>query len=239
MNKLFEKTKFDVGLTPQSLASTNATGSFFPMKDFHGAAFVLSVAAMAKTKTAVMQIYQATNAAAGSAKVITDAAATITANTLVSELTIALASVANTETITINGLVFTAHTDTTTKSTRTFSISGNDTADGDELASCINDPDYGVPGITASNDTGTITLTSTETGKTAITAASSDATFTVATTKAFAYVEIDNMTLDHAGDFDHVAAKVTTDSTQVVSVALLRGPGREAISQAAGASASV
>jgi hypothetical protein len=69
-----------------------------------------------------------------------------------------LASVTNGQTVVINGTVFTAHTNTTTKSTRNFSISGSDTADGDELCALINDSVYGLKGFVATNASGTITL---------------------------------------------------------------------------------
>lgn len=69
-----------------------------------------------------------------------------------------MASVTNGQTIIINGIVFTAHTNTTTKSTRNFSIAGTDTQDADELCSIINDPVYGLVGFTATNSTGTVTL---------------------------------------------------------------------------------
>jgi hypothetical protein len=76
----------------------------------------------------------------------------------VSDRKFTMASVTNGTTIIINGIVFTAHTSTTTKSTRNFSIAGTDTQDGDELCSIINDPIYGLVGFTATNSTGTITL---------------------------------------------------------------------------------
>jgi hypothetical protein len=69
-----------------------------------------------------------------------------------------LASVTAAQTIIINGIVFTAHGTVTTKSTRTFSISGSDSADADELVACINDPIYGIRGMNAVNVSGTITL---------------------------------------------------------------------------------
>jgi len=71
---------------------------------------------------------------------------------------ITLVTVTNGTTVVINGITFTAHTNTTTKSTRTFSISGDDTADCVELAACINDKTYGLSGFTATPSTNTITL---------------------------------------------------------------------------------
>ncbi len=238
MHKMYEGFKVDVGLQPISLASTNATGAYYSLADFRRLLAVLDIASMVAGGTAKLEVFQATNAAAGSAQLITGATATITANTLVSELTIALASVTNGQTITINGLLFTAHTDTTTVASRQFSIAGTNTQDGDELVTCINDPTYGVPGVTATNSSGTLTLVSTNPGAVTITASSAAGTVTIATTKAQAYVEVDGLTLEDG--FTHVACKVTTAAATVLCGAvLLRGGNRQAITQAVGASASV
>ena len=237
-NKLYEGMKIDIGLKPTSLASTNATGEYFSLADYRKAIAVLQVAAMAITKTAKIEVFQATNAAAGSAALLAGATATITANVNAASVTLALATVLNTHTIVINGLTFLAHTDTTVLASRRFCISGDDSADGDELASCINDATYGVPGVTAVNVTGTITLTSTVPGAVVITAAQGvGATITVATLMAEAYVEVDALTL--SAGFTHVACKVTTDATIVAGATLLRGGQKVGITQKVGASASV
>ena len=168
------------------------------------------------------------------------ATGTITANTNVTSLTLALATVLNTHTVIINGLTFTAHTDTTTVASRQFSIAGNDTQDADELCVCLNDATYGIAalGLTATNNAGTVTIVSTVPGATVITAAQGvGATITVATLSAQAYVELDALTLSDG--FTHVACKVTTTSAQVVSAILLRGGQRKEITQKVGASASV
>jgi hypothetical protein len=237
MNKNYESLKIDIGLVSQALNDTNATGKYHHLKDYRSVLAVLSGGAMAKTKTTKLEVYQAKDAAGTSAKLVTGAAGTITANTLVTELTITLATVLNTETITINDLVFTAHTDTTAAASRQFSIAGTDTQDAAELVTCINDPTYGVPGVTATNAGAVITLVSTDPGATLITAASTDATFTVATTKAQAYVEVESLTLE--ADFTHVACKITTTANSNVAAVLLRGDARKGITQKASASASV
>jgi hypothetical protein len=237
MNKNYESLKIDIGLVSQALNDTNATGKYHHLKDYRSVLAVLSGGAMAKTKTTKLEVYQAKDAAGTSAKLVTGAAGTITANTLVTELTITLATVLNTETITINDLVFTAHTDTTAAASRQFSIAGTDTQDAAELVTCINDPTYGVPGVTATNAGAVITLVSTDPGATLITAASTDATFTVATTKAQAYVEVESLTLE--ADFTHVACKITTTANSNVAAVLLRGDARKGITQKVGASASV
>jgi len=239
MNALYEGAQISIGLAPVAINNNNATGPYYSMKNFRRALFILGGGAMAATKTSILALYQATNAAAGSAKAITDASATITANEDVTELTITLASVLADETIVVNGLTFTAHATVTTVADREFSISGDDTADAAALVTCINDSVYGCPGVTATSALGVVTLVSTDPGAVAITAASEDATFVVATTKAVAYVEVDHMALDHALGFTHVAAKVTTTANTVVSVTLLRGDPREGITQVVGASAAV
>ncbi|MEE9598158.1 MAG: hypothetical protein V3V96_15410 [Acidiferrobacterales bacterium] len=72
--------------------------------------------------------------------------------------TLALSTVTAGQTIILNGLTFTAHADTTTTANQEFDISGNDSADGDELVTVINDSTDGAPGITASNAAGTVTI---------------------------------------------------------------------------------
>jgi len=100
----------------------------------------------------------------------------------IEEMTVTLATVLADETITINGLTFTAHVDTTTPANREFDISGDDTADAGELVTCINDPTYGVPGVTASNAGAVITLVAANPGRDAIVVTSGHDTFGIAYT---------------------------------------------------------
>jgi len=60
-----------------------------------------------------------------------------------------------TDPVTGDDYVFTAHTDTTTAANREFSISGTDAQDAAELVACINDGDYGVPNVTATQGAAT------------------------------------------------------------------------------------
>lgn len=62
------------------------------------------------------------------------------------------------EQIKINGFIFTAKLETD-KTKRQFDVTGEDHDDAVELASCINDPLYGVPSVTASVSNSIITLT--------------------------------------------------------------------------------
>ena len=235
MQRIYERAKIDVGLVGQTINNSNATGNYYAAKKFRRALGILQVGALAATKTAKLEIMEATDVAGTGAQLITGATATITANTNVTELTIALATFLAASTIVINGLTFTAHATTTTVANREFSISGNDTADGDALVTCINDATYGVPGVTASNNAGTVTLVATDPGATLITASSAGAA-TIATTKAQAYVEVDGLQL--SSGFTHIGCKVTSTGNGICAVTLLRTEERDVIVQKVGASAA-
>lgn len=77
---------------------------------------------------------------------------------------ITLASFANGDTIVIEGVTFTGHTDTTTPADREFSIFGTDTADATELIGLINNATYGVTGVTATSALGVVSLSRATTG---------------------------------------------------------------------------
>jgi hypothetical protein len=244
--RINEEVKIDIGLVSQALNNTNATGEYFPVKDYGSLCAILNGGAMAATKTSKIELLQATDALGTGAKGIPTTAlqaalATITANALVTEATITLATFLATGTITINGLVFTAHATVTTKASRQFSIAGTDTQDAVELISCINDPTYGVPGVTASNVAGAVTLKSTIPGQTLITITSSpgDTTDVKATVKAQAFVEINTKQLDKKNHFVYIAAKVTTTANSNVAVVMLRGNARTTPVQKVGASAAI
>lgn len=237
MHTLYESAKFDVAVVPQTLNNSNVTGKYFRTRDYRRALAVLQVGALAATKTAKIELFEAKDAAGTSAQLLTGATATITANAAVTEMTIALATVLATEAVTINGVTFTAHATTTTAANREFSISGNDTADAAELATLINDATYGVSGVTATAATGTITLKATDPGEATITASSAAATFTIATTQAAAYVEVNGISL--SDDYTHIAAKVTSTGNGGVAALLMRGEPRGNVTQYVGASAAV
>ncbi|GAI07193.1 unnamed protein product, partial [marine sediment metagenome] len=159
---------------------------------------------------------------------------TITSNTLCSHLQVTLATVLTGETITINGLLFTAHGTVTDIPNRQFSIATGDTEAAVEFCLCVNNATYGVPGVLAESSAGVVQLTSESPGETLITAVSTDATFTVVTVEAQSYVEIDPLILDST--FTHLACKVTSTATGHVAVILIRGKYVKAIAQKVGAS---
>jgi hypothetical protein len=224
-----ERVKVDLGLAPAALNNTNATGGYFAMRDFSRALAVLEVSTMAATETAKVEFLQATDAAGTGAKAVTGSDATATANTLAAEVTVDTTAGANTNTVTVNGVVFTqaAATDATK---REFQNAAG-------LVTCVNDATYGVPNVLAAADGAVVTLSSSPAGETAITV-SGHANFVLATTKMLVYSEIHQADLDAAGGFYFVAPKATVTSNSTVSVALVRGDFRDAIAQTAGASAT-
>ena len=129
------------------------------------------------------------------------------------------------DTVTINGLVFTAAAAADLPN-RKFSQSGDNTADAASLAAAINHATAGVPGILATPNAAVVTLTAVPIGETVITAAASAATVTVATVRALGYLEVDASMLDNANGFDHVALRITNSAGMITSALLLRGNGR-------------
>ncbi|MDB5053143.1 MAG: hypothetical protein JWM44_1193 [Bacilli bacterium] len=240
MKRMYKENKYDVGLAPQSLAATNGTGKYYPMTNFRRVLAFLTAGAMALTNTVKVELLQAQDALGTASKVIANAFAIITANTLVTKATVTLATMVAGTTVTVNGLVFTAHATVTNKAIRQFSIATSDTAAAVELVSCINDAIYGVPGVTASPVAGVITLTATVPGEAVITLSSSSApTGACATLEAIAYVELDVSQLDLTNNFSFVAAKVTTTGTTIVNADLIRGTSRFEPTQQVGASAVI
>lgn len=227
MNRLLSETqKIDVALTPQSLNGAG-TGEYFAMDKFRKALFVAEVGAMAAAATSVLQVMQAQDAAGTGAKVVTNNAATITANTRVAAalLTSAAVHVAG-DVYTINGLAFTAAA-ADVPGTRTYAIGADATASTANLAAKINNATIGVPGVTASAAVGVLTLTADEPGDVAITLTAGAGDVGVPSTlRAIAYVECDATFLDDANGFNHVALRVTNSAATLTGAILLRGEGR-------------
>jgi hypothetical protein len=239
MNKLSDVLKIDVGVTPTSIASTNLTGSYYRMDNFRKALFCIEIAIIAATKTIVAQIYQATDALAGSAKVITKAIATFTANIKAKCVLLTTRSCVATDSIIINGLTFTGGTSEVLAS-RQWKADGNDAADATSLCNCINDATYGVPGVLATLATDTVVLTAIEPGDAYITIGTIvGGTITPSTLRADMFVEVDATDLDTANGFDHVALNISSPAATVICGAtLIRGNERYSPTQYVGASES-
>lgn len=219
MKLLSEALKIDMALTPQNLNGAG-TGPYYELGKYGRALFVWEVGAMAAGATSIGQVMQAVNAAGGGpAKVVTNNTATITANTDVTEATVIDGGAANGETITINGVVFTkaAATDATAQ----------EFADAAGLETCVNHATMGVPGVTATNAAGTVTLAVDEPGEETITVETSDAVnITLATIRAIGYVECDVSFLDLDDGFNHVALRVTNSAAMLTGAVLVRGDAR-------------
>lgn len=197
-----------------ALNGASTTHKFFPVNPYHKVLFhVLGTAAsIANAVTMTCQTMQATSAAGGGAKVVTNnvAVATVPAGVVAANIT--LLNAAATNAITINGLTFTGAA-ATTLSKREFIASGNDAADCTALISCINDATYGVPGVTAAEGAAdSIDLTVSEPGEATITITDANGVFTTIATAMEALVEVDLGALDIAGGFDHVGLRVTNSA---------------------------
>ena len=226
MNRLSDVLKIDNGLTPISLNGAG-TGPYHRMDLYRKGLFVVNVGAMAAAATSAMQVMQATNAAAGGAKVVTDLTATITANVNVASalLTSGAVHVAG-NTYTVNGLVFTAAA-ADVPTSRTYAIGADATASTANLAAKINHATLGVPGVLASANAGALTLTAIEPGDTAISlSASGGAVGVPSTLSAVGYCEVDANMLDTENGFDHVAIRVTNSAAILTGAQLIRGDAR-------------
>lgn len=235
MNRSYESLKIDMGLVPQSLASTNATGKYFNMKEFRSALAVLTAGNISAGGSAALQIMEAKTERAGSAQALTGKLATIAANVKVKSLTITCVGgvVDDTLVITVDGTAYTftgkAATDTAAQE---WKADGDDTSDAAAIVSCVNVTLAGK--IWASNAAGVVTLIA-EDGYYIEAIAETGSFTTFATTEAVGYVWLDG--LDLTDDFTWIACKVTTASnTGICGVTLLRGKSRKAITQRVGAS---
>lgn len=235
MKALYKRAKVDIGLVPQALNNTNSTGKYFPMHMFNKALFWLLGGAMeAENKTSI-KILQAKDANGTVVKDIKDANAIIKANTAVTAAKLTLSEVKADDTVTINGVVFTA-ADAADAANQIFAAGTNNTACAASLAEVINAAGLGIKATSSSGDVtvvaeddATITITTNAPGR-----------ITVATTEAEAFVEVDVGSLDLANGFEYVAAEVTTTAANtVVSVTLIRGDARFEPGQDVAASKSV
>ncbi|NSW92313.1 MAG: hypothetical protein HPY74_16875 [Firmicutes bacterium] len=225
MKLMSETQKIDIALTSQNLNGAG-TGPYYKMDKYGKALFIAEVGAMAAGATSAMQVMQAQDAAGTGAKIITNNAATITANAHVAEATLTVAAVQVGDQVTINGLTFTgaAAADLLNRVFLADGVDNNATAAS--LAEAINHATAGVPGITASANAAVVTLTVTEPGETDITITDAAATITPATLRAIGYVECDASFLDIINGYTHVAFRVTNSAAIQTGAILLRGQSR-------------
>jgi hypothetical protein len=234
MMTISERNKLDVGLVGTTITNSTATGKFHSMAGFSRACFHFLIGAMAASKVVLCQVWEALDSTGASKKLLPTATCTVTANILVNKATVTMNTVQALDTVTVNGLVFTAHATVTDVSIRQFSCATGNNETAAQLVLCLNAVSAGVPGLTASAASAVVTLVSTEPGETLITTASSGATIVLATTEASAYVSVDNLDLD--ATFTHLAAYIDSTATGICAVSLLRTPQNVPPAQVVGAS---
>lgn len=234
--RLSERLKIDTALTPISLNGAG-TGEYFGLRGYRKALFAVEIGAMAAAATSIMQVMQAQDAQGTGAKVVTNNAATITANTKVAAalLTSGAVHVAG-NTYTINGLVFTAAA-ADVPTSRTYAIGADATASTANLAAKINHATLGVPGVRASPAVGVLTLTASEPGEADISLVAVGVGV-ASTARAVGFVEVEPHFLDLANGFCHVAIRVTNSAAMLTGAALVRGDGRYTPEQFVAASKS-
>lgn len=233
MNKLSEKLKLDMALLPGTINSgDNATGDYFDMAGFARALFVVTVGSAGGilAGTSVAQVKQATSAAGAGAKNVSGKSATIATLTDATEALVIVNAPDNGDTVTVNGLTFTKAA-ATAAADREF-------ADAAGLETCVNHGVYGVPGVIADNDAGTVSLKADPRGDETITLATTDeAKLACAMVKAVAYIDLDASALDAANGFTHVALNVASTVVNIPTTAvILRGDGRMTPAQKVAAS---
>ncbi len=218
-----QRYKIDLGLVGQTINGSNVTGPYFPVAGYRKFLAVCTDGASVLNKTTQIEWLQASDIAGTGAKVVKQSnvstgteskavsAAAAKVITGATEITIDPTSMANADTITINGVTFTAHTDTTTAAKREFKIDGTDAQDATALYGLLTHATYGITGLgIAVTDDSAGTLTVRALGdETTITATTSDATkCPIAITKQILYSEID-----------------INDGNGIVSVVVLREVG--------------
>jgi hypothetical protein len=208
---LRESLKVDVALAPQAIASTNVTSPYFDIQGYDSALFVVVTGAIAVTKKAVLAVWNNGVAGSSGAAALAGYTIDIAAHVKSAIATIAHSTPDNGDTVTINGVVFTKAAAIEAGTTK-FNTAA-------ELNTLINAT---FSDITSTESGGTITLVSTDPGKTGITLASSEVTNLVpATVAAVGFIEVPAPVAKR-----WIAARVTTDATITAGVTLIRGDAR-------------
>ncbi len=220
---LSEINKVDIAVVPASINGAS-TGTYYNMGLRNKALFVWEVGTMAAAATSIGQVMQAKDAAGTGGKVVTNNAATITANTKVAAATLTVDTVVATNKVTVNELVFEAAA-AADLAKRKFAVGAADADCATSLAAAINHATAGVPGVTAAANAAVVTLTVDEPGETTITITDATAVRIVpATLRAIGYVECDASFLDDG--FTHVALRVTNSAATLTGAVLVRGENR-------------
>jgi hypothetical protein len=225
--RIYEETKIDVALQPQAVNGQSGI-TYFPAAKYCKLLFMIVIGAMAAGATAILRLKEAKDDSGTSTQYLSNVKATITANSNVSSAQIIVGSPSNGDTVVINGITYTKAASTT--------VASKEFADAAGLVLCVNNATYGVPGVKASNNSGTITLVSTDPGEYTITITKTGSALTCSTLSAVAYLEKEMD--DLSDDYTHLGAIVTTSASMNVGIVLLRAGARYLPDQKVAATAS-
>jgi hypothetical protein len=222
---LLEKARYILAMPYQALAvpAAGKVSRYVPVAGCGKLVALVNIDTLALAETVVVTAVEATSYLGAGAANIATCTCTATANVNVDRMQVTMNSPAVDDTVTINGLVFTAKA-AENLPLRQFDQSGNTTAQALSLAACINDAAAGVPGVTASPAVAVVTLTvndPTAGGYARITAVCSDPTKAIpATLNAQALLEIDRTAL--SGVNTHVAVRVAGPATAHANVVIVQ-----------------
>ena len=222
---LLEKARYILAMPYQALAvpAGGVLSKYLPIANCGKLVALVNIDTLALAEAVIVTAVEATSLLGAGAANIATCTCTVTANTKAEKLQITLNTPTVNDTVTINGLVFTAKS-AENLAARQFDQSGNVTAQALSLAACINSALYGVPGITAVPAVAVCTLTvndSTAGGLAVITAVCSDPTKAIpATLNAQALLEIDASALSGANT--HVAVRVAGPVTAHANVVVVQ-----------------
>ena len=238
MNKSYENLQIDIGLEPQSIASTNVTGPYYDMAEYRECLAVTNIGNITAGGTVATQIRQAATSTGGSAADLTSRIATVSANVKVKALSVTLSGGTSGDTITftIDGTAY-EYTGASSASSSggEWSSTGDDEADGVGILACINDATVGfdTDKAFASESAGVLTIEAKD-GYYLDSIAETGSFTTFATTKANSYVWFSGEELTTGLPF--IATKITTASnTGICSAVLIRGKKKGAIDEKVGA----
>ena len=245
MRLLTEALKVDAAIVYQALATPapGITSRYFKLDRWCKAVFAVIVDTLALAETVVCEVWEdliTTGAAIGGAA--PTATCTIVANTNATVVSITVGVVLVGDTVTINGVVFTAAAAPDHPNQVFDQVSGVAATIATDLAACINHAAaqalFLAAGglITCADDLAAgLTLTVTEAGEDVMTVVSSSApVLAIATVQAMALLEVEDTALSPADSW--IAINLVGPATANAAVALMRGDSRyEPVTQQAAA----
>jgi len=240
-----EGVKFDCAIKPQDTAES-ITGEWFRMDTFAKAKFTGIVRGQVTDESCTMGVYQATNAAAGSEKIL-GAAVTFTQGIKVTMAQVEMNTPdAGSDTIILTPYYFNGEGTLTAGTALTYTaaaaqslpnrqfLNTDTSAAATSFAACVNDATYGVPGLLATASTAYVTITCTEpgggdrqvlcadNGTGAFDITESDTAKTIVTDLIqMADFEVYVQDLDRDNDFTHVGARFANIDIDTYTVATL------------------